>query len=78
MRANLYTYGTFISRQLTVIIVDDEALAREGALLRLIADSRFDVVTQCPSALYALDAIEQLKPDIAFLDIEMPELNGLE
>ena len=66
-----------MSRQLTVIIVDDEALAREGLMLRLIADTRFDVVAQCPSALCALDAIEQLRPDIAFLDIEMPGLSGL-
>jgi two-component system LytT family response regulator len=66
-----------MSRQLTVIIVDDEALAREGLMLRLIADTRFDVVAQCPSALCALDAIEQFRPDIAFLDIEMPGLSGL-
>ncbi len=67
-----------MSRQLTVIIVDDETLAREGLMLRLSADIRFDVVAQCSSAFYALDAIEQFQPDIAFLDIEMPGLSGLE
>jgi two-component system LytT family response regulator len=67
-----------MSRQLTAIIVDDERLAREGLGLRLNDDDRFDVVAQCPSAHHALDAIEQFQPDIAFVDIEMPGLSGLE
>jgi two-component system LytT family response regulator len=41
-------------------------------------DDRFDVVAQCPSAHHALDVIEQFQPDIAFVDIEMPGLSGLE
>jgi two-component system LytT family response regulator len=67
-----------MSRQLTAIIVDDERLAREGLMLRLNDDARFDVVAQCPSAHHALDAIKQFQPDIAFVDIEMPGLSGLE
>ena len=67
-----------MSRQLTAIIVDDESLAREGLMLRLSDDPRFDVVAQCLSALHALEAIEQYQPDIAFVDIEMPGLSGLE
>jgi len=67
-----------MSRRLTAIIVDDERLAREGLMLRLNDDPRFDVVAQCPSALHALEAIEQYQPDIAFVDIEMPGLSGLE
>ena len=67
-----------MTRQLTAIIVDDERLAREGLMLRLNDDDRFNVVAQCPSAHHALDAIEQFQPDIAFVDIEMPGLSGLE
>ncbi|PKG93044.1 LytTR family DNA-binding domain-containing protein [Paraglaciecola sp. MB-3u-78] len=67
-----------MSRQLTAIIVDDERLAREGLMLRLNDDPRFDVVAQCPSAQHALNAIEQFQPDIAFVDIEMSGLSGLE
>ena len=67
-----------MSRQLTAIIVDDERLAREGLMLRLNDDPRFDVVAQCPSANDALDAIDLFQPDIAFVDIEMPGLSGLE
>jgi len=67
-----------MSRQLTAIVVDDERLAREGLMLRLNDDARFDVVAQCPSAHHALDAIQQFQPDIAFVDIEMPGLSGIE
>jgi len=67
-----------MSRQLTAIIVDDERLAREGLMIRLNGDVRFEVVAQCPSAHHALIAIEQFQPDIAFVDIEMPGLSGLE
>jgi two-component system LytT family response regulator len=65
-------------RQLTAIIVDDEPLAREGLMLRLNDDLRFEVLAEYSSAQHALDSIEQFKPDIAFLDIEMPGLSGLE
>lgn len=67
-----------MSRQLTAIIVDDEPLAREGLMLRLNEDLRFDVLEQCSSAQHALNAIEQFRPDVAFVDIEMPGLSGLE
>lgn len=67
-----------MSRQLTAIVVDDERLAREGLMLRLNDDTRFNVVAQCPSARHALDVIEQCQPNIAFVDIEMPGLSGLE
>lgn len=67
-----------MSRQLKVIIVDDERLARKGLMIRLNDDARFDVVAECASSRHALDAIEQFRPDIAFLDIEMPGLSGLE
>ncbi|MFB1037154.1 MAG: response regulator, partial [Sinobacterium sp.] len=66
-----------MSRQLTAIVVDDERLAREGLMLRLNDDARFNVVAQCPSANNALDVIEKFQPDIAFVDIEMPGLSGL-
>lgn len=67
-----------MSRQLNAIIVDDEPLARAGLMLRLKQDQRFAVVAQCPTARHALDAIQQFKPDIAFVDIEMPGITGLE
>jgi two-component system LytT family response regulator len=65
-------------RRLTVIIVDDESLAREGLCLRLQEYSDISVLATCKSASEALIAIEDMRPDIVFLDIEMPGLSGLE
>jgi two-component system LytT family response regulator len=61
-----------------VIIVDDEALAR--ALLReyLAAHHDIDIVADCANGFEAVKAIAELKPELVFLDIQMPRLNGFE
>jgi DNA-binding LytR/AlgR family response regulator len=61
-----------------VLLVDDEkpARARLARLLSEIADVQ--VVGEASNGLEALSVAQELKPDVAFLDIEMPELNGLE
>lgn len=64
--------------QLSVIIVDDEPLARDGLCLRLQKYPDISVLATCKSAAEALVSIEKLKPDVVFLDIEMPGLSGLE
>lgn len=63
---------------LRALIVDDEPLARSNLLALLAADSSIAVVGQCGSAEEALSAITTLKPNIVFLDIEMPECDGFE
>jgi len=60
------------------IIVDDEPLIRERLRTLLINDKRFTVVAECSDGLEALKTIRNEKPDLVFLDIKMPELNGLE
>jgi len=61
-----------------VLIVDDEAPAR-SRLARMLSDFKdLEVVGEASNGLEALQSAETLKPDLAFLDIEMPELNGLE
>ncbi|MFT4938559.1 MAG: two-component system LytT family response regulator [Paraglaciecola sp.] len=65
-------------RRLTVIIVDDESLAREGLCLRLQQYPNISVLAACESATDALITIGDMQPDIVFLDIEMPVLSGLE
>ncbi|MEP5613903.1 MAG: LytTR family DNA-binding domain-containing protein [Cyclobacteriaceae bacterium] len=61
-----------------IIIVDDEPQAREiiSHLLKAIDD--VEVVAECDNGLDAIKAISELQPDLVFLDIQMPELNGFE
>ena len=61
---------------LRALVVDDETLARQRIrhLLRRATD--IDVAGECSNGLEAVKAIEDLKPDLVFLDIQMPELDG--
>ena len=60
------------------IIVDDEPLAREGIRLLLATDPEIDVVGEAGNGLDAVAAIRQFEPDLAFLDIQMPGMNGFD
>ena len=61
-----------------VVIADDESPARDKLRRWLAEQSDIDVVACAEDGLQAAAAIEQLRPDAAFLDIQMPALNGLE
>src|SRR5687767_16012489 len=61
-----------------VLVADDEAPAR-GKLQRWLSEqSDVQVIAESEDGLHAAEAIERLKPDVAFLDIQMPGLSGLE
>ena len=64
--------------QISAIIVDDEPLAREGLSLRMQGQKDFCVLAQCGDGNEALESIISHRPDVVFLDIEMPGLNGME
>jgi two-component system LytT family response regulator len=61
---------------LRAILADDEPLARE-ALRDALTAANVEIVEECANGIEALDAIRRLKLDVAFLDIEMPGLDGL-
>ncbi|HSG53409.1 MAG TPA: LytTR family DNA-binding domain-containing protein [Rheinheimera sp.] len=61
---------------LKVIVVDDEPLARKGMLVRLRDFPELDVIAECANGQQAIDSIKQLKPDLVFLDVEMPGMDG--
>lgn len=63
---------------LKVMIVDDEPLARRGIRLRLAGREDVAVVAECGNGREALAAITETLPDLVFLDIRMPGMDGLE
>ncbi|MEO1053138.1 MAG: LytTR family DNA-binding domain-containing protein [Bacteroidota bacterium] len=66
------------SRKLTAIIVDDEPHARDIVKLLLDEEPDIELLKQCEGGKEAIDAINALHPDIVFLDIQMPEVDGFE
>ncbi|WP_028579051.1 LytR/AlgR family response regulator transcription factor [Desulfogranum japonicum] len=60
------------------IIVDDEAPARDELRFLLSAYEGIDIIDEADSATAAIAKIEELKPDLVFLDIQMPGRNGFE
>ena len=60
------------------VIVDDEPLAREGVLLRLKKFRDIEVVAQCQDGSSAVEKIVELSPDLVFLDVQMPDMDGFE
>jgi len=63
---------------LKTIIVDDEALARRGLKLRLSAREDVDVVAEAKNGREALKLIAEHKPNLVFLDIQMPGMDGFD
>ena len=60
------------------IIVDDERLARQELKSLLAEYKDIEVIAECTNAAEAKEKIALLKPDVVFLDIQMPGKNGLE
>lgn len=65
-------------RVYTAIIVDDEELARAVVKEHLAAHPEIQVVAECPNGFDAVKFCTDLKPDLMFLDIQMPKLDGFE
>lgn len=64
--------------EITVLIVDDEELARDRLRSLLERDPRIELVGEAGDGKSAVASICKLKPDLVFLDVQMPELNGFE
>ena len=64
--------------ELKVLIVDDELLARDIIKQFLKKYEGLQIIGESSSGIKTIQAIEELEPDIVFLDIQMPDLNGFE
>ena len=60
------------------ILVDDEDHARDRLRFMLKDEPNIELLASCINGVEAIQKIEELKPDLVFLDIEMPELNGFD
>ncbi|MCP4988108.1 MAG: response regulator [Colwellia sp.] len=63
---------------LTAIIVDDEPLALEGLKLRLEKIAELNVIGEASDGDQAIQLCQELNPDVMFLDLQLPGLNGIE
>ena len=65
-------------RQIRALVVDDEALARERVRTLLAGAPGVSVVAACAGGRAAVEAIVTQRPDLVFLDVQMPQMNGFE
>src|SRR5690348_8298593 len=61
-----------------VAIVDDHPLFRQGLRQAVEGDCRFEVLGEAGTGTAALELIQQRKPDVVVLDVNLPGMNGLE
>ncbi len=67
-----------MSRVIRTVLVDDEPLAREGLRVRLGREDDIEIVGEADDGQSAVDAILSLRPDLVFLDVQMPGFDGFE
>jgi two-component system LytT family response regulator len=65
------------SKPIRVLIVDDEPLARKRLRELLKGDSEIAIAGECANGAEALSAARELAPDLIFLDVQMPGVDGL-
>jgi two-component system, LytTR family, response regulator len=66
------------SAKIRALIVDDEPLARSNLAIVLRADPQIEVICECGSGAEALLAIRRTRPELVFLDVQMPECDGFD
>ena len=66
------------AKKIRAVIVDDEELARQVLREFLGAHPEIELVAECANGFEAVKSVTELKPDLLFLDIQMPKLDGFE
>ena len=65
-------------QKIRALVVDDEPLARTNLVVLLRLDPEIEIVRECGSGMEALAVIRHSKPDLVFLDVQMPECDGFD
>lgn len=64
--------------RIRALVIDDEPLARRNVTVLLRGDPDIGSIEECGSGIEAIEAIRQRKPDLIFLDVQMPECGGFD
>ena len=67
-----------MDKKITAVIIDDESLGRQIVRKYLSSHTDVEIVSECSNGFEGVKKINELKPDLVFLDIQMPKLNGFE
>lgn len=67
-----------MSRVIRTVLVDDEPLAREGLRVRLGREEDIEIVGEAEDGQSAVDTIVSLRPDLVFLDVQIPGFDGFD
>ena len=67
-----------IAKTFRVVVVDDEPLARRLIIASLAEHPEFEVIAECGNGRQAVTAVNELSPDLMFLDIQMPVMGGFD
>lgn len=70
--------NTVNNKKIRAVIVDDEDLSRQMLREFLSRHAEIEIAAECANGFEAVKAVTELKPDLLFLDIQMPKLNGFE
>ena len=65
-------------KHIRTIVVDDEPAARARIARLLEQDAKMELVAECRNGMEAIEAVNKHRPDLIFLDVQMPQLNGIE
>ena len=67
-----------MSEQIRILLADDHPVVRDGLVAILSTQPDFDVVGEAGNGRSAIQLVQELKPDLILLDLEMPEMDGVE
>jgi DNA-binding NarL/FixJ family response regulator len=67
-----------MTERIRIIVADDHPVVREGLVAILGTQPDFDVVGEAGTGVAVIEAVERLHPDVLLLDLEMPDLDGVE
>ena len=66
-----------MNTRIRTLVADDEPIARARMLTLLQEEPDIEVIGECATGPQAISAIERTSPDLVFLDIQMPQMDGL-